>query len=278
MKKEDILDSVVNCYEMLSKINPLVYQITNYVAANDQANITLAAGARPIMAEHPEEINEVINQSDALLLNIGMLSKNKETILLKAAQYAKENQLPVVLDPVGIGASNLRKELVLKILEVGNVSIIKGNIGEILSLCNIMRDPGAISGVDYLANSELSFENEIIETLREFSLRYKLILVITGQEDIVIGSRYMVKLINGSSLLGKITGSGCMLGSLISSYLAVCEKPFIAAVTGLSVMAISGQLAENKSSGPGSFRVHLIDEIANFNREKLLSNIKLYIT
>ncbi len=277
MNKQEIVDEVIKYYENIQKNKPLVHQITNYVSANNQANITLAVGARPVMAEHPDELEEILAQTDSLLLNIGTIDKKREAVLLRAAELAKHYKVPVVLDPVGVGASRIRKRMVFKLLEIGDVDIIKGNAGEILSLCDIYIDKAAISGVDYISNNKY-FNSRVINKFIEFSRKFNVLIVITGQEDIVIGHSYQIRINNGAPLLGKITGSGCMMGSLIASSLAICSNPMIAAVTGISIMDISGQLAAKKARGPGSFRMHFFDEVANLSIDKLLSYLSLKVS
>ncbi len=277
MKRQEIVDEIIKYYGNIQKNKPLVHQITNYVSVNNQANITLAVGARPVMAEHPDELEEILAQADSLLLNIGTIDEKREAVLIRAAELAKYYKVPVVLDPVGVGASRMRKKLSFKLLEIGDIDIIKGNAGEILSLCDIYIDKAAISGVDYISNGKY-FDSKVISNFIDFSRKFNVILVITGQEDIVIDHSYQIKINNGAPVLGKISGSGCMMGSLIASSLAICRNPMIAAVTGISIMDISGQLAAKKSMGPGSFCMNLFDEVANLSINKLLSYLRLKVS
>lgn len=276
MEKREVIDSIIENYKLLKSKRPLIHQISNYVSANIQANITLAVGGRPVMAEHPQEIRSILKQAKSLLLNLGTINEKRVDVIIDAFRIAREYNVPTVLDPVGIGASKIRRELVFRLLKEGKIDVIKGNAGEINSLCNLNSDDLAISGVDYLSRDINYFDDNAISSLSSFSSKHNVVIVITGKEDLIIDSCNLIKINNGVSILGEITGSGCMTGSLIASYLAVNINKIKAAVTGVVVMGLAGELAAKKASGPGSFRVHFFDEIANLS-SNLDENVKLDI-
>ncbi|MFW6022610.1 MAG: hydroxyethylthiazole kinase [Halanaerobiaceae bacterium] len=274
MKDKEILDKICDIFAQIKINSPLVHQITNYVSANDQANITLALGARPVMAEYIEEIHEIITQADALLLNIGTLNDKKYEVILKAANLAGEIGLPVVLDPVGIGGSSFRRDLVYDLLKIGCIDIIKGNVGEILTLIKDGFNDNDISGVDYISDEDY-IDNKFLMNIKKMAEKYKCTFSVTGKKDIVTDGSEIVLINNGVVELNTITGSGCMTGSLIASFLARVNNPLMASIAGISLIGIAGQLAVEKSFGPGTFRIKLIDEIYKLNDSKIRKYIDL---
>ncbi|MFP4661531.1 MAG: hydroxyethylthiazole kinase [Halanaerobiales bacterium] len=298
MNIEEILNEISKCFELLKQRNPLVHQITNYVAANDQANITLAAGGRPIMAEHPAELKDILSSADSLLINIGTLTERKEKVLIQAAELAAAYNVPVVLDPVGVAGSRLRKSVALQVIEKGNIAIVKGNKGEIFSIFDICSEKCKDDNKDnkqdkkqannqgnnssYKQSSGVDFIGEFAELSRDKTIRLKgiaesqnLVIVITGEKDIIIDRTNYIEMDNGSPIFNNIAGAGCMTGSLIASYLSVSQNPITAALTGLSVMGIAGEIAEKNFVGPGSFRVNLMDQVAALNIADIISNTKI---
>ncbi|MGC8585189.1 MAG: hydroxyethylthiazole kinase [Thermoplasmata archaeon] len=250
----------MNVYEDLEKIRktrPLIHHITNFVVMNDSANITLSLGASPIMAHAKEELEDLISIADAVYINIGTLDSSWIESMLIAAELSGKYNKPLLLDPVGSGASKLRTNVSLKILGYGSVKILKGNSGEILSLYG---QKGAIKGVDSLSEGNM----KIVEELAE---KYNLTVISTGKYDYVSDGKRNAVIKNGTEMLGKITGSGCMLGSVISSFMAVNRDYFVSSVEGLLTFEIAGELAEKFSSGPGSFRGNLIDSIGSIEEK-----------
>ncbi len=240
---------------------PLVHHITNFVVMNDSANITLALGASPIMAHAIDELEDLIKIASVLYINIGTLDPLWIQSMKMAGKIAEKYNVPVLLDPVGAGASKLRTETVFSLLENFPVSILKGNGGEMLALSG---REGGVKGVDSLVNADINVADNLAE-------KYNLTAVITGKIDIISDGKKKALVENGSELFQYITGSGCMVGSVISSFLGVLRDSFKASVDGLVTFNIAGELAEKKSSGPGSFRQILMDEIYNMNEEKYKS-------
>ena len=236
---------------------PLIHHITNYVVMNDSANITLALGASPIMAHALEELEDLISMADTLYLNIGTLDTDWVNSMIRAGKLAEKYNVPVLLDPVGMGASELRNNTVRNFLESFGVSVIKGNGGEMLSLYGIN---GGVKGVDSVRGATLEIATGIAE-------KYNTTAVITGKIDFISDSKRRAKIENGSEMFQYITGSGCMLGSVISSFIGVNRDAFIASIEGLLTFDIAGEIAGKKSAGPASFRENLMDEIYNFNEE-----------
>ncbi len=289
MNSRNLLNEILSSLEKIRAEKPLVHQITNYVSARDQANITLGIGAIPVMAEHPDELKEVLPKARALLLNTGTMTNQRNHLYLMAANIAKNSEVPVILDPVGIGASSIRRGIVKELLTNKRVDIIKGNPGEILTLTQKISNTKKTTNIYQLIEQNtygVDFNSPfkdyldmpfIIKSIKNLSIRYQVTTVITGCNDLVTDGEQVIILKNGSTLLKKITGSGCMTGSLIASFLAVNCKGIVAAAGGTLIMGVAGQLAEQNSAGPGSFGKLLIDQIYNLDREKIYDIAKIYL-
>ncbi|MBO8183015.1 MAG: hydroxyethylthiazole kinase [Archaeoglobus sp.] len=249
-------------FDKIREKRPLIHHITNYVAMNDSANATLAIGASPIMAHAHDEVEELVSTASALLINIGTLDNYWFKSMLLAVGAAKK--IPILLDPVGAGASKLRTEVALQLLNY-NISVVKGNYGEILSLSG---DKSAIKGVDSLVSS---FE-KVSDAVKDLSANYKTIAVATGEVDVISDGKKVYLIKNGTDKFERITASGCMLGSVIASFLAVQKNPLIAAIEGVAVYTIAGELAEEQT---GSFKVALLDSLAKIDAKTVGERIKL---
>lgn len=240
--------------EALREKRPTVHCITNYVTAGDTANMLLAAGASPIMADDPAETAEIAARADALLLNMGTLSDRHVSAMLKAGKAANENGIPVVLDPVGVHLSEFRRAAALKILSEVKVSVIRGNASELLFMGGI---PISSRGVDSVEERNEALD---LTAAADSALRYGCVCCATGAEDIITDGNAAARLRNGSVKLKNITGAGCMTAALTAAFSAVCE-PFSAAVYGAAFMGICGELAEYSPDfkGMGSFRAGIFD-------------------
>lgn len=245
--------------EDVRKRNPLIHHITNQVTMNDCANITLALGASPIMAMEVKEVQEVTSLSQALVLNMGMLSENTVEAMIISGKVANELNIPIVLDPVGVGVSKFRIHAVERLLENVKVSIIKGNQSEIKTLIGIST---SFNGVD--SSDDDSIEN-IADITIKLSNTLDLVVACTGKIDIVSFDNNAILIEGGNKMLRNITGAGCMLGSLMGSYAAITSKFGRAAEAGIISMNIAGEKAYKRmieeNRGSGSFKVFLLDEI-----------------
>jgi hydroxyethylthiazole kinase len=259
---QQVRKEVIHCFELVKKKKPLVFHLTNLVAIEEQAHITLAIGARPIMSNSRNEAEELVDIADALLLNIGTLSSHQIQTMRSALNRAVEKKVPVLLDPVGYGASKIRNQAVGELITKGNISFIKGNGGEIAALAG---KSGAVSGVDSL----LGYSTELKEIVFHLAKTYSTVVAATGEIDCISDGNQGVLLIGGSPLLTCISGSGCMAGSLIASFMATGTSPFIAGITGILTMKIAAQKAAKQVDGPGTFANILIDEIFKLTSEDL---------
>ncbi len=245
---------------------PLVHCITNYVTINDCANALLACGASPIMADDPAECAEVTALCGALVLNTGMLHQNTLQSMLISGKLANERGIPVILDPVGVGVSAFRRESIAKIMSQIRLSVIRGNLSEIRTLCGENTD---LRGVDAAFSQDPSGEDnarEKIELTKRLSRNTGAVVAVTGAFDVVSDERNAVLIRNGHPDMTKITGCGCMLSAVVGAFAAANRQNLLpATVAALAMFAISGEIGYEKVSekgmGIGSFHAALIDEL-----------------
>lgn len=258
-----ILKEGQRLWNKMKDVRPLVHHITNFVAMPEQAHATLAIGASPVMALYPEESGDMCSIADALLINIGIPSTELLLAMKKAMETANKKSIPILLDPVGYGATPYRNYVVDTLLREYKVSVIKGNSGEIMALAG---NSGMIRGVDAVGNTNLELK-EIVKTL---SNKFNAIVIATGEEDFISNGEEVFSVKGGSRMLKNITGSGCIAGSIISAVLGIREDPLIASITGLIAFKVSAKRAEENSRGPGSFRLHLFDELSLIDAEDII--------
>lgn len=258
---------------------PLVHNITNYVTVNDCANIALACGASPIMADDAKEVEEITSICQALVINIGTLNERTIPSMIKAGKRANEINHPVILDPVGAGASALRTETIFQLLEEVKFSVIRGNISEIKT---VYAGSGSTKGVDADAGDAINENNIdlVINLAQALSQRTGAVIAITGATDIVASGEKVYIIKNGHPMMSKITGSGCMLTTLIGAFCGANGDQILdgtaAAVSG---MGLCGELAYKKvvetDGGTSGFRTYLIDFMSKLDSELLNGGIKI---
>ena len=249
------------CSSVLAAIRskkPLVLQITNMVTINDCANITIALGASPVMSNDPDDAAELAKNADALLLNIGTADAKQLEIMRSAADSAEEKGIPVVLDPVGANASLFRKKTVCEFMTKYQISIIKGNASEISS---IGRGSSAARGIE----SEDSVNPAVSA---ELALKSGAVVAVSGAADLVTDGKIAVEVANGVPLMGRVCGTGCMIGSAAASA-AAAASPFDASVFAFSSLGIAGERAASYAKGPGSFKAAVFDEAAALTPDDL---------
>jgi hydroxyethylthiazole kinase len=239
----------------LRDAKPLVHQITNYVVMNETANATLALGALPVMAHAREEVEEMAAIAGALVLNIGTLSPHWVDAMLLAGRIANERGAPVVLDPVGAGATTYRTETAKRILDEVDVTVLRGNAGEVATLVGVDAE---VRGVESIGAG-----GDSAGLAREAARQLGLVASVTGPVDHVSDGETVVAIANGHPLMATITGTGCMSSALTGCFLAVNrEAPFDAAIEALVAFGVAGENAAVGAKGPGSFHVALYDELA----------------
>lgn len=266
-----------NMLENVRKNCPLVHNITNYVTVNDCANIILACGASPIMADDENEVEEITTICGGLNINIGTLNKRTIASMLKAGKKANELNHPVVLDPVGAGASALRTETATKLLEEVKFSVIRGNISEIKTLA---LGSGTTKGVDADVADKVTEENldEIIAFAKAFAAKTGAVIAITGAIDIVADADKAYCIRNGHPMMSSITGTGCQLSAMTTAFVtANQDNPLEAAAAAVSAMGYAGEVAHTRLSemdGNSSYRNYIIDAIYNMTPEMLENGAK----
>ena len=262
--------------EMLRNVReqvPLVHCITNYVTVNDCANILLACGGSPIMADDEQEVEEITSVCNGLTINIGTLNSRTVKSMMLAGKRANELGHPVLLDPVGVGASVLRTRTAITLLETVRFTAVRGNISEIKTLA---LGSGNTKGVDADVADAVTEENmeRVIAFAGEFSRKTGAVTVITGAVDLAVDGKRAYVIWNGHPMMSKVTGTGCMLGAMMAAYLtANKDTPLQAAAAAVCAMGIAGERAYEKMlaahGGSGSYRMLLMDEISNMD-EKIL--------
>lgn len=250
---------------------PLVQCITNFVTVNDCANIVLAAGGSPTMAMDVREVEEAVRDVSALVCNMGAIESIDAMLL--AGKEANRLQIPVVLDPVAAGGTSLRRNAAAKLLENVQFSVIRGNASEIRYLAG---QTASVCGVDVSRTDAVTAENlsEAAEMTKALARKSGSVIAISGILDIISDAETTMVLKNGCSAMSRITGSGCMLTSLIGAFCGALPKnPFLATCTAMAVMGIAGEKAEQlrlkKGSGNATFRTDLIDSIFSLTETDL---------
>jgi hydroxyethylthiazole kinase len=247
--------------EQVRERQPLVHNITNYVVMHSTANALLAVGASPIMAHAPEEMDDLIQLADALVLNIGTLSGPWIGSMFKAGKAANEKGIPVILDPVGAGASALRTETATKIFKELHPAIIRGNASEIMALWTA---EGGARGVD-----SQHATSEAADAGAALAGDYGAVVSISGETDLVISDNRTTRIQNGDALMGRITGMGCAATAVTGAFAAAVEDRHTAAASAMVLMGIAGELAAESAAGPGTFEARFLDALYAVKEEDI---------
>jgi hydroxyethylthiazole kinase len=251
--------------------HPLVHNITNYVVMNSTANALLAIGASPIMAHAVEEVEELVDISGALVINIGTLSKPWIDAMLKAGRRARSRKLPVILDPVGAGATRLRTDTARELLEQVRPAIVRGNASEILALgATFGTSLGGTRGVD--ASHTVEQARQAAQALAQ---KFGVVVAVTGPEDFVTDGTREARVRNGHALMARVTGTGCAASALTGAFAAVEPDAFVAATAALVVFGLAGELAAQGNPRPGTYGIRLIDALDEISPEQVLAGAKL---
>src|SRR4051812_21603377 len=239
----------------LRERKPLVHQITNYVVMNETANATLALGALPVMAHAREEVEEMVALAGALVLNIGTLSPHWVDAMVAAGRAANERGVPVVLDPVGAGATTYRTETAKRILDEVRVTVLRGNAGEVATLVGVEAEVRGVESIDA--------GGDPADLARQAARSLELVASVTGPVDHVSDGERVIAVANGHELLASITGTGCMSTAITGCFLAVSsDRRLEAAAEALVAFGVAGEDAAVGAKGPGSFHVNLYDALA----------------
>lgn len=270
MKKT--VEKLKKTVENSKKNAPLVHCITNYVTVNDVANVILACGGSPIMSDEPADVFDIVSLCGGLCINIGTLNERSIKAMHIAGARAKELGKPILLDPVGAGASKLRTETATEILGTVKPEIIRGNISEIKALA---LGAGTTKGVDADIADAVTEKNlcEMADFIKSFAKRTGAVIAVTGKTDLVADAENCYVIRNGRAEMSRITGTGCMLSGIAAAYAAANPQNLTDAVAAaVCVMGIAGEIGvENMSDGEGnaSLRTRIIDAVYNMNTDIL---------
>jgi len=274
----EINKKIIELLNNVKEKNPLVHHITNYVTVNDCANITLAIGGSPVMAEDINEVSEMVSLASSLVLNIGTLNSISIESMLAAGKRANELNIPVILDPVGVGATSYRTETAKRIINEVKLAVIRGNLSEIKTLYGIeTKTKGVDACEDASVNgNELTDEKEMAKA---FANKLNTVAAITGAVDIITDGKTLYSVENGHKIMSKVTGTGCMCTSLIGSYLGAGDNNLLAALAGVISMGIAGETAyeclDKNQGGTGTLKVKILDAIYNLSEAEIMKRSKI---
>lgn len=259
-------------FDNVRRRHPLIHSITNYVTANDCANILLACGGSPIMADDIGEVEEITALCGGLNINIGTLNARTIPAMLRAGKKANELNHPVVLDPVGTGASRLRTDTALRLLEQVRFSVIRGNISEIKTLA---LGHGSTQGVDADVGDAVTADRleEAVRFVKGFAQKTGAVIAVTGAIDIVAGAEKAYCIFNGRPMMGSVTGTGCQLSAMTAACVtANPDQVLEAAAAAVCAMGVCGELAHERlgaADGNASYRNYIIDAVYRLNGDAL---------
>jgi len=258
-------------YQLLLKIRqkrPLVQSITNYVVMNNTANALLALGASPIMSHSTLEVEEMVRIVNALVINIGTLSERWVEGMVLAMKAASAKGIPIVIDPVGAGATTYRTTTAKKLLDTAQCAIIRGNASEIISL--YQSEKAETRGVDSHHQSE-----EAIYAAQELAKLYNCVVSVSGETDYIVEKGQTYAVANGHPLMPLVTGLGCTATVLTAAFAAVDDSPFKAAVGAMVTMGIAGEIAASRAKGIGSMQIEFLDALYNLSETDYLNLTKV---
>ena len=248
---------------------PLIHNITNYVVMNYTANALLACGASPVMAHAAEEVEDMVSLAGALVLNIGTLTPVWVDAMLRAGKKANALNVPIILDPVGSGATRLRTESAKQLARELSLQVIRGNASEVLSLA---QKQARTKGVDSIHSVEEA-EKVAIALAAELNAT----LAITGKVDLITDGRRIYKVHNGHEMMGMVTGTGCTATAMIGAFLAVDPNPLEAATTALAYFGLAGEKAAVHTRAPGSYQISLLDALFSIDEKELEKGVKIEV-
>ena len=257
-------------YQAIEEIRakaPVVHNITNYVAMNNSANALLAIGASPVMAHAEEEMEEMVGIAAALVINIGTLSEAWISSMFEAAHQARIRGIPIVLDPVGAGATSYRTQTAKELISSEPPAIIRGNASEIMSLFD---EKTKTKGVDSAASS-----HDAVAIAKKISADNNCVVCISGETDYVVQGDKVIKIHNGHPLMTRVTGLGCTASSLCGAFAAVEKDEQVAVAQAMAVMGIAGEMAAQKADGPGSLQMHFLDILYRLRQDDIERFLKI---
>jgi hydroxyethylthiazole kinase len=266
------METEANTIELLARIRqqaPLIHNITNFVVMNSSANILLAIGASPVMAHCQAEVEEMTSMAGALVLNIGTIQEDWLESMIVAAKTANSVGIPVILDPVGAGATRLRTEAIKEIMKNSSISVLRGNCSEVLSLGSA---DIKTKGVD----SSLSLSGQTVVAAKQMAIDNKCVIAISGEEDCITDGKTTYQVTNGQSIMTKVTGTGCGLSAVTAAFCAVADNNLTqATAAAFGFYGLCGDLAAKSSDKPASFQVAFVDQLYSTGNEEIRKHLKI---
>ena len=284
---KNVLNAFENAVKNVKENAPLTFCITNFVTVTDCANAALAIGASPIMSNGAEEGGEIVNIASALVINIGTLSKSQNELMRNSANQAKEIGKPIIFDPVGAGVSGLRNDMTKEIVENYPLALVRGNMSEIKAITQLINldlnetKDAAGKGVDVAESDIISKDTLEANALivKELAKELNTVVIASGPIDIISNGEKTFGLDNGDEMMPLITGSGCMLTTIIGSYVGANDA-LTGGITACTLMTVAGENAADyvreNNLGTGSFRTLLIDNLYKLTAEDLVERANLF--
>jgi hydroxyethylthiazole kinase len=262
-----LIEETVNTLRQVRERKPLVHNITNYVVMNSSANVLLSQGASPVMAHSIDEVADMVALAGALVLNIGTLERDWIASMIAAGKAANARPIPVLLDPVGSGATPYRTATTRRLLEEVQVTVLRGNASEVLSMQSA---EAQTKGVDSLHSVE-DVKDAAVELARDLGL----IVGISGEVDLITDGQRTFRVANGHPLMPLVTGLGCGLTATVGAFCAVAEDPLAATTGAFAFYGLAGEIAARTARAPGSFQIAFLDALYTIDEEELRAGLKI---
>lgn len=253
--------------QSIKKISPLIHNITNYVVMELTANSLLAIGASPVMAHAEAEVEDMASIANSLVINIGTLSPAWIKAMMLALKAANNKKIPVILDPVGVGATPYRTDTAHTLLKHGPIAVIRGNASEIVSLNGQL---GQTKGVDSALNT-----SDYHEHAKKLALKYNCVVWMSGQKDVITDGKATIYVHNGHPLMRQVTGMGCTASALTGAFLAINQNSLRGTAHAAIMTGIAGEIAAKKCKGPGSFKPLFTDILYNLTLQELEERMRV---
>ncbi len=267
-----ITDEIIRIRHLVAEHKPLVHCLTNHISINQAANTILSVGASPIMAEYPGEVRKITESSRSLLVNLGNISFSRMRSMMISGRVAKKRMIPVVLDLVGVTCSKTRLEFAKRFIEKNRPIVVKGNASELNALIGL---PHTAVGVDAGENDITESVSDYLEFVRHTAQKLHVTLLVSGKTDFISNGNYHVAILNGCDELGKITGTGCMLGALCAAFITFGAS-YTSATLAAAIMGICGEKAKAQNpAGLASFQTALLDNISTLTDMDIINGIKI---
>ncbi|MCL2156653.1 MAG: hydroxyethylthiazole kinase [Methanobrevibacter sp.] len=287
-KSENMSNKIIQAIQNVKSVTPLVNCTTNVVTINDCANAILAIGGSPVMGEDIGEICDIVKIANSLVINMGKLNEERMKAIFQACDCATEHNKPIIIDPVGVGIIKIRNEKVIELIDKYDITAIRGNMSEVKAIANLLKieemenvASNLAKGVDVSENDIVSEENldENSKIVKGLAKKTNAVIIASGPIDIISNGKETFISQNGDPMMAKVTGSGCMLSSIVGTF-SGANEPFIAGIAATTAMGIAGENAgkyvKTHNKGPGTFRTCLIDYLYLLNEENISNETKLF--